>query len=146
MVADLPEQAPSASYESTYPFTIVTDDVKEDLLQGYHVKAEILTKEAKDANAVPVKSVVKKEKLKYVWLLNGKGIAEKRKVTTGIKDDGFLQLKSGVKTGVHVAMEPCEIHREDTFVTLFKPQRISWDKDASIEGQWKYLIMGVLEP
>ncbi|RDI40015.1 efflux RND transporter periplasmic adaptor subunit [Falsibacillus pallidus] len=146
-VAELPELTPSTDHDSRYPFVIAADDAAEkDLLQGYHVKAEIVTKEAENANAVPVKSVVHFDDVKYLWVLNNKGIVEKRKVKTGIKDDGYIEVKNGVKKGSHIAELPDQVHKEGLFVTLMKPGRIKWDDDAQFEGNWKYMIMGILEP
>ncbi|WP_433745026.1 efflux RND transporter periplasmic adaptor subunit [Falsibacillus pallidus] len=146
-VAELPELTPSTDHDSKYPFVVVAEDAAEkELLQGYHVKAEIVTKEAENANAVPVKSVMHSNDAKYLWVLNNKGIVEKQKVKTRIKDDGYIEVKNGVKKGSHIAELPDQVHREGLFVTLMKPERINWENDAQFEGNWKYMIMGILEP
>ncbi|RLQ96846.1 efflux RND transporter periplasmic adaptor subunit [Falsibacillus albus] len=145
-VDSLPEQKPTADGVSTYPFTIMMEEGKTDSLQGYHVDAEIITKEADNAHALPEKSIVKKNKKHSVWVLNDEGIVEKATVDIGIEDDGYVEVKSGVKKGTHVAELPSEVHREGPFITKIKPSRILWDKDADFSEEWKYIILGILEP
>lgn len=89
---------------TTYPVTIIITDFDEDLLPGMNIDVEIITSETKGVLAVPV-SALNRGDIVYV---KGEKENEKDKapegfrsvkVETGVYNDQFIEIKSGLKEG-----------------------------------------------
>lgn len=89
---------------TTYPVTIVIKDFDEDLLPGMNIDVEITTSQAKGVIAVPV-TAVNRGNMVYVKgeKENEKDMAPEGyktvKVETGVYNNEFIEIKSGLKEG-----------------------------------------------
>ncbi len=89
---------------TTYPVTIIITDFDEDLLPGMNIDVEVITSETEGVLAVPV-SAVNRGNVVYV---KGEKKDEKDmapegfrsvKVETGVYNDQFIEIKSGLSEG-----------------------------------------------
>lgn len=90
---------------TSYPYTVLLDN-STDLVVGFHVNVEIQTT-AKTALALPFEAIRKIDGKEYVWVVNGT-VQEQREVKTGISNDTYKEIVSGVKEGELVMANPPE--------------------------------------
>jgi HlyD family secretion protein len=86
--------------------TDVSIDGKHDSIKtGMTGKVEILIDELDDVLYVPIKSVVTVDE-KELCYVKASGRAEKREVETGLFNDDFVEIKSGLTEGEKVLLNP----------------------------------------
>jgi HlyD family secretion protein len=108
-VSTLPKRDPHIETDSMYPIEITLQDKENKLLPGHHVFVSVITDEVKNALVVPLTSVEKSGKKKHIWVLTEKGTVKKKTVETGLKVNGKVQIKSGVKAGEYYIVNPDEV-------------------------------------
>jgi HlyD family secretion protein len=85
--------------------TDVSIDGKHDALKtGMTGKVEIIINELKDVLYVPIQSVVTVEEKEVCYIMASR--AEKREVETGLFNDNFVEIKSGLSEGEKVLLNP----------------------------------------
>ncbi len=67
---------------------------------------EIIIAEAKDVLAIPIEAVKKIGEEKWVTLVKETGTTEEVKVETGISNDSYVEIKSGLTAGQKVQYTP----------------------------------------
>lgn len=75
-----------------------------DWRAGSSVNGEIVVGERNGATTVPAVSVVLRPAGKIVYVVNA-GIAEQRIVDTGVRQDGYVEILSGVRSGETVVLD-----------------------------------------
>ena len=88
----------SASGGGKFDVDIKFDTPPKNTNEGLRVDFRIIVQEVKDVVAVPVE-FVKKEKGRHFVMLQKGGKRQQRQVETGISDDNFYQIKSGLRPG-----------------------------------------------
>ena len=96
---------------TSYPVTVQIDNPPEDLLPGMNVDATIVVNEASDAVAVPI-SAVQRGNIVYVkddsakntdgTMVNGTLLPDGWRaveVETGLSDDTYIEIVSGISEG-----------------------------------------------
>ncbi len=105
---------------TTYPVTIVITDFDEDLLPGMNIDVEITTSQAKDVLSIPV-TAVNRGNIVYV---KGEKTEEKDnapegyksvKVETGVYNNEYIEIKSGLKEGDIVYTPQIQASTTDVF-------------------------------
>ena len=112
---------------TTYPVTIRIDDVG-DLLPGMNATAEIVVSSASNALAIPNGSVVRGN---YVLVTKDSPSAANAetsmtapdgyvyvKVTTGISDDDYIEVKSGLQEGDTIAYDNSSVSATDFYSNM----------------------------
>lgn len=113
-IADYPETDPSVKKESYYPFEItLSEETEEKIIKGAHVEVSVITDQVKNATTVPDKAIEKGKKLSYIYVLNEKGLIEKRKISKGLQLSGKTELKKGAKPGELVVKKPENVQEEN---------------------------------
>ena len=79
-------------------------------------RAVIFLGDGKASLAIPVEAVItespEKDKIKrYVWI-NNNGVAQKTLITTGLSDDRWESVASGLKLGQSIIIGPSKILRQ----------------------------------
>ena len=79
----------------------VTISFKNDgnLKIGMSASCEVILYEATDVLTVPISAVQTEDEKKYVVIINDNGDTENIEVTTGISDDDYVEIKSGLEEG-----------------------------------------------
>lgn len=113
-IADYPETDPSVKAESHYPFEItLNEETEEKIIKGAHVNVSVITAQVKNAATVPESSVEKGKKNSYVFVINEKGLVEKRKIKKGLELGGKTELKKGVKPGELIVQNPEKVQEQN---------------------------------
>jgi HlyD family secretion protein len=113
-IADYPETDPSVKAESHYPFEItLNEETEEKIIKGAHVDVSVITAQVKNAATVLESSVEKGKKNSYVFVINEKGLVEKRKIKKGLELGGKTELKKGAKPGELIVQKPEKIQEEN---------------------------------
>jgi HlyD family secretion protein len=81
-----------------------TDDPQ--LRSGMNCKAEIIVEQHNDTVYVPVQAVIRVGGQPTVYVLNGNGQTEERKVEIGLDDNSMVRIASGLKAGEQVLLAP----------------------------------------
>lgn len=105
---------------TTYPVTIVITDFDEDLLPGMNIDVEITTSQAKGVLAVPVTAVTRGN---TVYVKGEKSDENDRapegyksvKVETGVYNDEYIEIKSGLSEGDVVYAPQVQFTNKDVF-------------------------------
>ena len=89
-----------------YVTIVKIDDLPTDagLKPGMTAEAKILVKELPDVLVVPVQAVAEKEAKHYSYVVGGEGV-EQRLVTVGENNEKFVEVKTGLSVGEHVALD-----------------------------------------
>ncbi|WP_226642915.1 efflux RND transporter periplasmic adaptor subunit [Mesobacillus subterraneus] len=145
-IADYPETEPSVKKESYYPFEItLSEETEEQILKGSHVEVSIITSQVLNAATVPDKSVDKGKKNSYVFVINEKGLVEKRKVTKGLNLGGKTEVKKGVKPGELIVKQTKDVKQiNSSFFSKLNPDKLT-EKTFKEEGKrniFKQVMVG----
>ena len=90
----------------TTAIPVIVSIAKNSLLSpGYNVDLQITTTIDNKALVVPFDAIVEKQRHSCVYVIR-KDKAELQKVLTGISDNRFIQVKSGLKKGEKVVINP----------------------------------------
>jgi HlyD family secretion protein len=93
-----------------YPFKVVITDDTSELRQGFHVSLEIKAGDSTKKIAIPHPALIDEAGIKIVYILKD-GILERREVQTGVMNDAFIEVTSGVTPGELVVLTPTgEMH------------------------------------
>lgn len=113
-IADYPETDPSVKKESHYPFEItLSEETEEKIIKGSHVDVSVITDQVLNAATVPERSIEKGKKNSYIYVINEKGLIEKRKISKGLEKGGKTELKKGAKPGELVVRNPENVQEEN---------------------------------
>jgi HlyD family secretion protein len=98
--------------ESSYADLL--SDGKRPFLPGMSATVDIRTRKSENAIAVPIQAVVTREKedsneLDEVIFIEEGGKAKMLKVTPGIQDDTYIEIKDGLQTGQKVITGPYDL-------------------------------------
>ena len=117
----------TANGSTSYPVTVRIDDMGE-LLPGMNANAEIVVAQAKNALAVPNAAVVRGS---YVLVTKDSPSAANAetsmtapdgyvyvKVTTGISDDDYIEVKSGLQEGDTIAYDNSSVSATDFYSNM----------------------------
>lgn len=104
-LAVLPDSA-SSRYTPTlkvYPCSIHITGSYPWLKPGMNAKVEILIDQLADVLFVPVQSIEVEEDVHFCYIENGSHL-ERREIVTGVFNDEFIEVRSGVEDGEAVAL------------------------------------------
>jgi RND family efflux transporter MFP subunit len=101
-----------------YTTDVSIDGTNDSIKTGMSGKVEILIDELKDVLYVPIQSVVTVDEKEMCYVKAG-GRQEKREVKTGLFNDDFVEIKSGLTEGEKVLLDPprwtaSETNKEET--------------------------------
>ncbi|OZI13546.1 hypothetical protein CEW92_01590 [Bacillaceae bacterium SAS-127] len=146
-----PKKEPSVNQKSLYPFTAQLNQTGDaqttDLLPGMKSNVTIITNEALQAITVPKSSVVKTKKKSYVYVLNKKGLIEKRNIQTGLLVNGVQEVQSGLQKNEIIITDPSKLQTTKAHFTtpvqkdLLKKKPF---KQLSTKERIKFILMGAL--
>ncbi|NQT00903.1 MAG: efflux RND transporter periplasmic adaptor subunit [Planctomycetes bacterium] len=88
-----------------YPTDVSIDGTHDSIKTGMSGKVEILIDELHDVLYVPIQSVVTVDEKELCYVKAG-GREEKREVVTGLFNDDFVEIKSGLTQGEKVLLNP----------------------------------------
>lgn len=86
-----------------YPFKVVITDDTSELRQGFHVSLEIKAGDSTKKIAIPHPALIDEAGIKIVYILKD-GTLERREVQTGVMNDAFIEVTSGVTPGELVVL------------------------------------------
>ncbi|WP_429844431.1 efflux RND transporter periplasmic adaptor subunit [Brevibacillus sp. FIR094] len=112
--------------ESTrVPVAVHLNETREYLKPGFHVDVNIVLQKAANAMQVPIEAVVMdQDGSSFVWVAeNGK--AKKKKVTTGIESELFIQIESGLDGSEELVVNPPETLQENETVFQSSPEEFA---------------------
>jgi HlyD family secretion protein len=93
-----------------YPFKVVITDDTSELRQGFHVSLEIKAGDSTKKISIPHPALMDEAGIKIVYVLKD-GALERREVQTGVMNDAFIEITSGVTPGELVVLTPTgEMH------------------------------------
>jgi HlyD family secretion protein len=93
------------------------DDTSE-LRQGFHVSLEIKAGDSTKKVAIPHPALIDEAGIKIVYILKD-GILERREVQTGVMNDAFIEVTSGITPGELVVLTPTEAMHDGMEVTAY---------------------------
>jgi len=130
------KKAPLADPESwlnpdlkVYSTDVSIDGTHEFLKTGMSAKVEIIIHELRDVLSVPIQAVITWEGAKVCFVMTSNG-PERREVETGLFNDNFVEIKSGLVQGEKVMLNPPRLI-EPTATTKPKYQRKPPPEDRS---------------
>lgn len=82
--------------------------IRNELKPGYNINFKIILEHKDEAVLVPYEAVVKNDEKDVVYVISDEGFAEERKVQTGLGNELFMEILSGVDEGEKVVLNPSE--------------------------------------
>ncbi|MEH6993811.1 efflux RND transporter periplasmic adaptor subunit [Neobacillus drentensis] len=101
-----------------YPFKVTITDDTTELRQGFHVSLEIKAGDATKKVAIPHPALIDEAGIKIVYILKD-GMLERREVQTGVMNDAFIEVTSGITPGELVVLTPTEEMHDGMEVTAY---------------------------
>lgn len=91
----------TASYSSNGSKFTVTVEFENDgeILIGMTGRTEVILEKAENVVAVPIEAVETENRISYVTIVNADKTTEQVQVETGISNDAYIEIKSGIKEG-----------------------------------------------
>lgn len=162
-IAVNPEHDPHVDVKSEYEFVVsfeeitdefddgINEDIDEDeifdeeipedptskMFTGTHVELKIITNEVEDALTLPKETIRKGT----IYVLNGNGKIEKRKIETGLKVNGIYEIIGEVNEGEFVLHNPTNLKNKTAF---FTPLELSKIKKKDLQEMRKKDILRYL--
>lgn len=112
------EGGPGGGNVTMYPFKVVITDDTSELRQGFHVSLEIKAGDSTKKIAIPHPALLDEAGIKVVYILKD-GKVERREVQTGVMNDTFIEVTSGVSPGELVVLTPTEEMHDGMEVTSY---------------------------
>ncbi len=110
--------SPAADARSKmYPVEITIPNPGHVLKPGMFAEVKLTTEIRRDAVRVPVQAVLDKEGRKVVYVVEG-GRARERRLETGIADERYLEIRSGLRPGERVVITGQEFLTDGAAVTV----------------------------
>jgi HlyD family secretion protein len=103
-----------------YSTDVSIDGTHEFLKTGMSAKIEIVIEELKNVISVPVQTVVNRQGKKVCYVVGSK-VPQQREVETGLFNDNFVEIKSGLAEGEKVLLNPPRV--SESKVTGEKEQK-----------------------
>jgi len=134
----------TSQVSADYDVTVTLEGVTPDILPGMNSTVDIITSTAENVLFVPIQAIVKRtpdgkieegkmqKRQNYVdgvFLLEGKKVVF-RQVKTGISDDQYIEIKSGLKKGESVITGPYKLLRN-----LKAGDKVMEQKEGTLEGR-----------
>ncbi|PAE41239.1 efflux RND transporter periplasmic adaptor subunit [Bacillus sp. 7884-1] len=101
-----------------YPFKVTITDDTTELRQGFHVSLEIKAGDSTKKVAIPHPALIDEAGIKIVYILKD-GMLERREVQTGVMNDTFIEVTSGITPGELVVLTPTEEMHDGMEVTAY---------------------------
>jgi HlyD family secretion protein len=101
-----------------YPFKVTITDDTTELRQGFHVSLEISAGDDAKKVAIPHPALIDEAGIKIVYILKD-GKIERREVQTGVMNDAFIEVTSGITPGELVVLTPTEEMHDGMEVTAY---------------------------
>jgi HlyD family secretion protein len=101
-----------------YPFKVTITDDTSELRQGFHVSLEIKAGESTKKIAIPHPALLDEAGIKIVYILKD-GLLERREVQTGVMNDAFIEVTTGIVPGELVVITPTEELHDGMEVTSY---------------------------
>jgi HlyD family secretion protein len=101
-----------------YPFKVTITDDTSELRQGFHVSLEIKAGDAAKKVAIPHPALIDEAGIKIVYILKD-GLLERREVQTGVMNDAFIEVTTGISPGELVVITPTEEMHDGMEVTSY---------------------------
>ena len=79
--------------------TLDVEDPHHQLTSGMFVRTKIMLQRKSQAVLVPKNAVVRDNGDMFVFLISDSGLAERRKLVTGLENARFLEIAEGIKAG-----------------------------------------------
>lgn len=88
-----------------------------NLKPGYNVNFKIILEQKDQALLAPYEAVVKKDNLEFVYVVGPEGLVAEREVKTGLSNELFFEITSGLTVGEVVVLNPDQQIKDGVKVT-----------------------------
>lgn len=82
-----------------YPITVTIDNSEGEIKSGMYAEVNIDTSTVKNALCIPLSAIIPSDGVNIVYTINAKNKAVRVEVKTGINDETYVQILSGLKAG-----------------------------------------------
>ncbi|MED1945094.1 MULTISPECIES: efflux RND transporter periplasmic adaptor subunit [Brevibacillus] len=107
------------------PVAVDLNETREYLKPGFHVEVDIVLQKATNVMQVPIEAVVTdQDGSSFVWVAEN-GRAKKKKVTTGIESELFIQIENGLDGSEELVANPPETLQENEVVFQASPEEFA---------------------
>lgn len=120
----------------TYFSAKVTFENNGNLKIGMSASCEIIIEKAENVLAVPLEAVQTSDGGKYVIVVNDDGSTSEVSVETGISNDAYIQIKSGISEGTTVQMIESSTSSQTSGVMGFEKSsfRVGMSESSNFNG------------
>lgn len=146
-IGNNPENKPQLKKKSSYPFEITLDENEEKLYPGFHVSTKIITEKVEGAKVLPKESVVSQKDGRHIFILNNKGVVEKRPIQTGLEVEEKVELINGADLKEYYIVQPKKHTTPAPYVTPLQISKLHKEqlKETTKKTKLKYIIIGMLQ-
>ena len=123
-VTNISSTATYSSNGSKFNVTIEFDNDSKALI-GMTGKTDIILEKAENAVVVPTEAVTTSNGVKTVTVVKDDGTTEKTKVETGISNDAYIVIKSGIESGTKV-----QITKTTSSSSSGMSQMMQWNQNS----------------
>ncbi len=119
-ISPIAEVVPTSQGEQTQVkirIAVETDRKIEQLKPGFNVNLKVVLNQKDNAIVIPVEAVIENEGKELVYLVGEEGIAAEREVQTGLSNELFTEVISGLNVGEKVILSPDEQIKDGVKVT-----------------------------
>lgn len=114
--------SPSAdSQTKLYTVEAYIDNPTGDIKPGMFASVKLVLDKKDNTISVPLNTVIEKNGEKYVYVVDSENIAHKKNVETGLKNDEYIEITSGVDMGDVVVTKGQDFLSDGSLVNIVDP-------------------------
>lgn len=117
----------SYSSSGSYFDATVTFENNGNLKIGMSATCEIILEKVENTIAVPINAIQSSDEYKYVIVVNSDGSTSNVNVETGISDDSYIEISSGLSGGETIQMQNTSGTNSNNSMMQFMEQRSSFN-------------------
>ena len=114
--------SPSAdSQTKLYTVEAYIDNPTGEIKPGMFASVKLVLDKKDNTISVPLNTVIEKNGEKYVYVVDSENIAHKKNVETGLKNDEYIEITSGVDMGDVVVIKGQDFLSDGSLVNIVDP-------------------------
>lgn len=120
LIGKITQISPSVDPEArTFKCLVNVDNKRQSILPGMFVKADLVIKSSENTIVIPKDILISKGRDKYVFVVE-KGVADMRKITTGLESENKIEVLSGLEAGESLINKGYETLRDNSRVKVLR--------------------------
>jgi len=120
LIGEITQISPSIDPDArTFKSFVQVNNDEQQLLPGMFVKADLVINSSQNTIVIPKDIIVSRNRVRSVFVVEN-GVANERRITTGLESTGSVEVISGIESGESVVSKGFETLRNNSRVKVLR--------------------------